>query len=280
MTHDHSGGERTRRSLLSGLAGAAILSGGAGLGTASGVIPDATDATALGTFENGLDEWAASGGETLSRVDRRDWPPAVTLGGLALHVDAAGATRPAVHRPLGGVDLAAAPYVIADATPGAVDDTDAPVAFAVRLRDQVRGEVLAVSDPVTVRQAAPGRIYWDASDVATPGLTAATTMEIAWWPTDAPDQSYRGAVVLDNIRATAEPTALEHVRFRVAIRHLEAEHGSYRRTEVLERDDDRERGAFVFAGGEHVSYHAERTAAGGCAVTLAGETYLFGGQAR
>lgn len=269
----------TRRGILSGLAGATLLSGTAGVGTVGGMATATTDdVIELGTFEDDLDGWAAADGETLSRVGHRDWPPAVTVGEVALHVDAGGAVEPAVRRPLDDIDLADAPLVVADATPGVVEDTDSPVAFAFRLREDVGGDVLAASDPVTVRQAAPGRIYWDARDVTSTVLSAAATMEIAWWPADTPDTAYSGEVVLDNVRATAEPTLLEHVRFRVAIRHLEAEHGSYRRTEVEERDGDSERGAFVFASGERVDYRAERTVDGGCAVTLAGETYRFGGE--
>jgi hypothetical protein len=274
MTHDGDGdGERSRRSLLSGLAGAALLGTG-GLGGAAAV-PDA-DAV-LGTFEDGLDGWTAAAGETLSRVGRRNWPPAVTGRSVALHVDAAGTARPAVRRPLGGVDLAAAPYLLAEATPGVVDGTDAPVAFAFRLRDGVDGTLLAASEPVTVRQAAPGRIFWDASDLPATTFVAATVLEVAWWTEGELDRTYRGEVVVDDIRATADRTALEAVRFRVAVRHLEAEHGSYRRTEVDARDGDRERGRFVFAGGATVPYRARRTTEGGYRVTLGGDTYLFGG---
>lgn len=279
MTHDGDPpGETTRRSLLSGIAGAALLGGGTGVAGAGGAIPDATDATALGTFEDGFDGWSGTGEAVLDRVGRRDWPPAVTLGEVALHVDPGGGSEPAVRRSLDGVDLAATPYLLADATPGAVAGTDAPVAFAFRLRDGLDGDVLAAADPVTVRQAAPGMIYWDASDVPATTLPRATALEIAWWPVDERDVSYRGEVVLDNVRATADRAALEQVRFRVAIRQLEAEHGSYRRTEIRDRDGDRERGRFVFAGGATVPYRAARTADGGCRVTLDGDTFTFGGE--
>jgi hypothetical protein len=264
----------TRRSLLSGLAGAALL----GAGGVGGAVPDTSAATELGTFEDGLDGWRAAGGERLSRVGRRDWPPAVTHGEVALCVDPDGATAPAVRRSLDGVDLESAPFVVADATPGVVDGTDAPVAFAFRVRDGLDAAVLAASGPVTVRQAAPGRIYWDASDVGATMLADAAVLEIAWWSEDAADRPYRGDVVLDNVRATPDRTALEAVRFRVAVRHLEADHGSYRRTAVEERDGDRERGRFVFAGGATVPYRARRTADGGCRITLDGDHYRFGGE--
>lgn len=280
MPRDDDGSTRTsRRSLLSSLAGAAVLSGAGGMGTAAGAVPDADEAVALGTFEDGLDGWTAADGEVLSRVGRRDWPPAVTLGERALHVDADGVPEPAVRRPLDGVSLTAAPYLVADATPGVVEGTDAPIAFEFRLLGGLDGDVIAASEPVTVRQAAPGRIYWDADGVSTSTLSSASSLGIAWQPTDTgvEDRLYRGEVVLDDIRATADATALEQVRFRVAIRHLEAEHGSYRRTAVLERVGDSERGRFVFAGGSTVPYRAERTADDRCRVTLDGETYTFGG---
>ena len=273
MVHDDGGGS-TRRSLLSGLAGAALL----GAGGVGGAVPDTSAATALGTFEDGLDGWRAAGGERLSRVGRRDWPPAVTHGEVALCVDPDGSAAPAVRRPLDGVDLESAPFVVADATPGVVDGTDAPVAFAFRVRDGLDAAILAASEPVTVRQAAPGRIYWDASDVGATTLAGAAVLEIAWWPEAAADRPYRGEVVLDNVRATPDRTALEAVRFRVAVRHLEADHGSYRRTTVEARDGDRERGRYVFAGGATVPYRARRTADGGCRITLDGDHYRFGGE--
>lgn len=235
--------------------------------------------TALGTFEDGLDDWTGAGTEALSRVDRSDWPPAVTLGDRALHVDAADAQTPGVRRPLDGVDLAANPYLLADATPGVVEGTDAPVAFEFRLLGALDGDPIAGSDPVPVRQAAPGRIHWDASGVAARTLARAGAIEIAWRPDDptAADRPFRGEVVLDNVRATADRTAFEQVRFRVAVRQLEAEHGSYRRTEVDSRSHEGEHGRLVFAGGDAVPYRAERTVDGGCVVALDGATYTFGG---
>ena len=137
-----------------GLAGATLL----GAGSVGDAVPDTSAATALGTYEDGLDGWRAAGGERLPRVGCRDWPAAVTHGKVALCVDPDGSAAPAVRRSLDGVDLESAPFLVADATPGVVDGTDAPVAFAFRLRDGLNAAVLAASEPVTVRQAAPGRI--------------------------------------------------------------------------------------------------------------------------
>jgi hypothetical protein len=110
---DNDDGGSTRRSLLSGLAGTALM----GAGGVGGAVPDSSTATALGTFEDGLDGWRAAGGERLSRVGRRDWPPAVTHGEVALCVDPDGSAAPAVRRSLDGVDLDSAPFVVAVAVP-------------------------------------------------------------------------------------------------------------------------------------------------------------------
>ena len=103
----------TRRSLPSGLAGAALL----GAGGVGGAVPDTSAATVLGTFEVGLDGWRAAGGERLSRGGHRDWPPAVTHGKVVPCVDPDGSAAPTVRRSPDGADLESAPFVVAVALP-------------------------------------------------------------------------------------------------------------------------------------------------------------------
>lgn len=242
---------------MSAIAGGAVIPGTA---TIDSVVSDEAGGTALGTFETGMDGWQGSTGVSLSRVGRDEWAPAVTEGEQALHATIEGSPVPSIRRRVDAIDLDVAPYLLADATPGAVEGTRAPVVFQFRLTRGTGGdgvETLGSSDPVLVRQAVPGRIFWDASDVDPNERDAATHLEVRWYPADTASGSgddgtrfaYQGEVVFDDIRATDSVEAIGLARFVSTIRDLEAEHGSYDRTEVDDRGPTVESGRFVFADG-------------------------------
>ncbi|MFC4551655.1 MULTISPECIES: hypothetical protein [Halorussus] len=258
------------------------------------------DVLSLGTFESGLDDWQIDGDLRLSRVGRDDRPVAVTQGERALEAAVEGDAVPAIFRPVGSLDLAARPYFTADVAPGRVEGTDAPVAFRFRLYgppDLLDGsgdlELIAESDPVTVRQATTGRIYWDASDVDVGLLDAVSRLEIAWSPADVgsddagsgdadsggstADFTYRGSVVFDAIRATASADAVGSARIASTLVDLEFEHGPYQRTEVTAESNAVEEGEFVFADGEAEPYRFEILGDDRYLFALAGTDVKLGG---
>lgn len=278
--------------MLSALAGtgvAAALGGIASTPAAADGI-GSIDTLSLGTFESSLDGWRAGGDVELSRVTRRDRPVAVTEGEYALDVVADGDPSPSISRPVTGLGLSARPYFVADAAPGRVDGTDAPVAFRFRLYRTADAldvgsalEPVAESDPVTVRQAAPGRIYWDATDVDTGLLDAASVLELGWYPVDRdPDSSdgsfaYRGGVVFDAVRASASADPVGSARIAATMRNLQFDHGPYVRTEVTEEFDAGEAGEFVFADGATEPYRFEILGTDRFRLTIADDEIELGG---
>ncbi|QLD89900.1 hypothetical protein HWV07_13030 [Natronomonas salina] len=282
MNREEGSTHRSRRELLSALAGLAAAPALAGLGAGT------EDTVGLGGF-NDDDGWLPAEGTELTRVERGPWSTAASAGERALRATADGASVPAITRPADALELLETPYLTADVVPG-VAGFDGPVAFEFRLaRGGAEGrdrEVVARSDPVAVRQAVPGRVYWDASAVDPLAAGRATHLEIAWYPAsrdrgDDPDGEaaaapYRGAVIVDVVRASGTPDAVAAARFVRAIRRLEADHGSHERTEVTERGPTADAGRFVFADGASVPYRFA-AADGGFRLTVAGEAVEFEG---
>ncbi|WP_321111845.1 hypothetical protein [Halorussus salinisoli] len=310
--------QASRRGVLSAFAGTGVVAALASVGsnpataeevTATATTTDAsatgpTDAVSLGTFESGLDDWQADGAIRLSRVARSDRPAAVTEGEYALASSVDGDPAPAISRPVGGIDLATRPHFVADVAPGRVEGTDAPVAFRFRLyrpADLLDGdsdpEPVAASDPVTVRQAAPGRIYWDASDVDSGLLDAVSVLELEWYPADcAPDSdsdcdldfdpdrdssgddfAFHGEVVFDDVRATASRDSVASARLAATFRELQFDHGPYVRTEVTAESETREEGRFVFAGDETEPYRFDILAEDRFSLAIADTEVKLGG---
>ena len=298
----------TRRRVLASVAGVGISSllasvaptavaatdaesdGSASLDSAStDLVADSLDALSLGTFESGLDGWDATGATDLARVGRTDRPVAVTEGEHALEVAANGESSPAISRPVEALGLATHPYFVADVAPGRVEGTDAPVAFRFRLyrpSDLLDGdlELVAESEPVAVRQAAPGRIFWDASDVDASLLDAASVLEVAWSPVESDsadgtteDFAYRGTVVFDAVRATDSVDAVGSARIAATMTELQFDHGPYERTEVTAESDVAEEGAFVFADGGTEPYRFEILAEDRFRLTIAETAVKLGG---
>lgn len=274
---------RSRRELLSALAGLAAAPPLAGLGAGS------EDDVGLVGFGSDDDGWRPVDGTELTRVERGPWSTAASGGERALRATAEGATVPALNRPADGLELLETPYLTADVVPG-VAGFDGPVAFEFRLTRGADGrarEVVARSDAVAVRQAVPGRVYWDASAVDPLAAGRATHLEIAWYPASrdraadpeggAAAAPYRGAVIVDAVRASASPDAVAAARFVRTIRRLEAEHGSHERTEVTERGPTADAGRFVFADGASEPYRFDATDGGGFRLTIAGEAVEFEG---
>lgn len=279
----------SRRGVLSAIAGSAVIPG---TSTVDSVVDDPAGETALGTFETGMDGWRGSTGVSLSRVGRDEWAPAVTEGERALRVAVEGATGPSIRRRVDAIDLDDAPSLLADATPGAVEGTRAPVVFQFRLTRRTSSdldgdgvETLGRSDPVELRQAVPGRIFWDASDIDSNARAAATHLEVHWYPADAASDSgddeprfgYRGEVVLDDIRASESVETVGLARFLSALRNLEAEHGSYERTEVGDRGGTVETGRFVFVDGATEEYRFVVVSDDRYRLSLADTTARLGG---
>ncbi|NUC74200.1 hypothetical protein HTZ84_18140 [Haloterrigena sp. SYSU A558-1] len=192
-----------------------------------------------------------------------------------------------ISRPVTDLDLATHPYFVADVTPGRLVGTDARVAFQCRLyrstdllADGSTGEPVAESDPVTVPQATPGRLYWDASDVDFGLLDAVSRLEIGWYPTDGDPVdgtvAARGDVVVDDVRATASVDAVGSARLAATMRDLQFDRGPYVRTEVTETFDGGEAGAFVFADGETEPYRFETVGADRYLLAVADAEIEFG----
>jgi hypothetical protein len=295
----------SRRTLLSAFAGTGVGAALASLGGDRADRPESTrrdradprvtnstgdllDAVSLGTFESGLDGWQADGEIELSRVTRSDRPVAVTEGRHALDASVGGESVPAIARPVESLTLADRPYFVADVAPGRAEGTDAPVAFQFRLyrpADLLDGdlELVAESDPITVRQAAPGRIFWDASDVDSDLLDVTSRLEIAWWPADSTSgdsddgSAYRGTVVLDAIRATTTVDPVGSARLAATMRDLQFDHGPYERTEVVAASQTDEEGDLIFANGEAEPYRFEVLGDDRFRLTLAGTEVKLGG---
>lgn len=275
---------RSRRELLSALAGLTAAPALADLGVGS------EDFVGLGGFGSEDDGWRPVDGTELTRVERGPWSTSASGGERALRATADGAVEPAIRRPADPLELLETPYLTADVVPG-VAGFDGPVAFEFRLTrggaDGRDREVVARFEPVAIRQAVPGRVYWDASAVGPLAAGGATHLEIAWYPAsrDRADDSdegaaaapYRGAVVVDAVRASATPDAVAAARFVRTIRRLEAEHGSHERTEVTERGATTDAGRFVFADGASVPYRFAAADGGGFRLTVAGEAVEFEG---
>lgn len=283
MNREERRAGRSRRELLSALAGLAAAPALAGLGAGS------EDAVGLGGFGSEDDGWRPVDGTELTRIERGPWSTAASDGERALRATADGATVPAINRPADALELLETPYLTADVVPG-VAGFDGPVAFEFRLArggDARDREVVARSDSVAVRQAVPGRVYWDASAVDPLAAGRATHLEIAWYPAsrdrvDDPDGGaaaapYRGAVIVDAVRASAAPDAVAAARFVRTIRRLEAEHGSHERTEVTERGSTTTAGRFVFADGATEPVRFASADDGGFRLTVADEAVEFEG---
>ncbi|WP_246999667.1 hypothetical protein [Halosolutus gelatinilyticus] len=292
----------SRRDVLSAVAGtgAAAFGAIAPKRATAATASDSIDVRPLGTFESTLDNWRADGDAALSRVARDDRPVAVTEGEYALQVAVDGDPSPTISRPVIDLDLdlSTHPYFVADVVPGPIDGSDAPVAFRFRLHrptdileDWSAQEPIVESDPITVPQATPGRIYWDTSDLETDLLGAVSRLEIGWYPADRdPDAdaggdagssaepfAYRGGVVFDAVRATASIDPVGSARLAATMRDLQFDHGAYVRTEVAEEFDGGEAGAFVFADGATEPYRFETLAADRFLLTVADAEIEFGG---
>ncbi|WP_217471922.1 hypothetical protein [Haloterrigena gelatinilytica] len=290
MSGNESGIRASRRRVLSTVAGTGVAAIGAlasKYGVSDAAALDAIDEISLGTFESSLEEWRPEGDLALSRVGRDERPVAVTEGEYALEAAVDGETEPVISRSVTDLDLATHPYFVADVTPGRLAGTDARVAFQCRLyrstdllADGSTGEPVAESDPVTVPQATPGRLYWDASDVDFGLLDAVSRLEIGWYPTDGDPAdgtvAARGDVVVDDVRATASVDAVGSARLAATMRDLQFDRGPYVRTEVTETFDGGEAGAFVFADGETEPYRFETVGADRYLLAVADAEIEFG----
>lgn len=278
----------SRRGVLSAFAGTGVAVALGGM--ASDPAAATTVTGSLGTFESTLDDWRADGDVDLSRIARHDRPVAVTEGEYALDAVVDGDPAPAISRSVADLSLSGHPYFVADVAPGRVDGTDAPVSFRFRLyrpTDVLDGgtrlESVAESNPVTVPQATPGQIHWDASDVAADLLDAVSRLEIGWSPADRdPDSggrtfAYRGGIVFDAIRATDSVDPVGSARLAATMRGLQFEHGAYVRTEVTDEFDDGEAGTFRFTDGATEPYRFEVLAPDRFRLTVAGTEIELGG---
>lgn len=248
----------SRRQVLSSVVGVAAAPGLASFGGTS-----ATDGTDLLGSDPAHDGWLATGDLEMDTIDYCEWFPTITWDDEGIEVTVSGERGPAIERRLDDVDLVESPYLVADVAPGVVDGFDAPVAFAYSLsRGGPDGErdVVARSDPVSVRQATPGQVYWDASDVPKAERASATHLGLAWTTADTATnpsnatEPYTGELVVGSVRASDRVETVGRARFADALRGLEAKHGSYRRTAVAERDEAGERGRFVFTSGATAQY--------------------------
>ncbi|MBX0298240.1 hypothetical protein [Haloarcula nitratireducens] len=284
----------SRRGVLSSFAGtgvAAIFGGVASDYTATNVAAtNQIDDIVLGSFESTLDKWQSDDEVSLSRVTRHDRPLAVSEGEYALDVTSDSTSTPTISRPITELNLATHPYFVADVVPSQIDGTNAPIDFRFRLyrpKNVLDGwstqELVVESEPVTVPQAVPGRIYWDASDIKPELLEMGSHLEIGWYPTDrdpdSPDGAfeYRGGVVFDAIHATASVDPVGSARLSTMMRDLQFDHGTYVRTEVEDEFDTGETGTFVFDDGTAVPYRFEALAAERFLLTVAETEIKFGG---
>ncbi|AEH39121.1 hypothetical protein [Halopiger xanaduensis] len=194
--------------------------------------------------------------------------------------------RRAISRPLTDLDPSTHPYFVADVTPGRIAGTDSPLEFRFRLvnrlDDWLTTDPIAESDPVSVPQAMPGRVYWDVSDVDAGLLDAMPRLEITWSVADRGSGSSteidtrRGGIVFDAIRATNSVGAVGRARLAATMRDLQFEHGVYVRTTVTAETEAREEGEFVFADGATEPYRFETLDANRHLLTVAGTEIEFG----
>lgn len=283
----------SRRGVLSAFTGtgvAAVLGEIASNPVAATTATDSTDAISLGTFESTLDNWQTNSDIALSRVSRHNRPVCVTEGEYALNATVNGDPAPTISRSVADLNFSRYPYFVADAAPSRIEGTDASISFQFRLYrladildDGSALKLVAESDPVTVPQATPGRLFWDASNVEPDLLDVVARLEIGWYPADRDRDStdgtfaYRGEIVFDSIRATDSVDPVGSARLATTMRELQFDHGAYVRTEVTEEFSAGEVGTFVFADGATEPYRFEILATDQFRLTVAGTEIKLGG---
>lgn len=284
-----------RRRVLAGLAGLGAFAGAptaaAQQGPPGGGAGDSasSDESILGDFEDGLDGWQTTGGNTLDRVSFDEEPAPVTRGSHALEVTADGDPQPAVFTQARGNDslLDDESFLFADVLPGEVADTDSPVTFRFRL--QTRGpEDTVESRPFSVSQRYGAGLAWDLRDIDESTLSAARRLEVAWYvgdepPTNSngrgPGEGYSGTVYLDNVQTGDEPRLFNKRSWTRKRRRLQRENGFRTDVTVDELTDTIQRGQFVYADGTELEYEGRIRDDGNLELTIDNETFVFrGGQ--
>lgn len=268
-----------RRDVLGGLALAGLSSTGLALPASA----NRGETTVLGDFEDGTEGWTTDGGNSLSTVSRSEQRLGVTHGSRALEVHVNGDGFPAIHnrRAIGRADLVEYPYLIADVTPGTDANVDSALSFQFRLHHSHGGDetggngkrgstsnekpaLVEASREVTAGAPFTDSLTWDLTELDEEVRRKAKRLEIRWHPLRYPPEGgargnqrnvdYRGSVYVDWVRLSDNPTDVAARQYHQRWQSLEAEHGRYVDTEIEERTDDGESGAFVFEDGTRVAY--------------------------
>ncbi|EMA23275.1 hypothetical protein C442_05906 [Haloarcula amylolytica JCM 13557] len=242
----------------------------------------------LGDFEDGVDGWKTSGGNTLETVSHSDKPAPVTRGKSALAVTSDGDPQPAVFTKARGRNslLGDGSFLFADVLPGEVAEADSAVTFRFRLHPRGPHDVVE-SRPFSVKQRYGAGLAWDLRDIDEDVRAAARRLEVAWYASDdepptnsngrGPGEGYNGTVYLDNIRTGDDPTTYNRRRWLRNRRRLQRENGFRTDVTVDELTDTIQRGQFVYADGTELDYEGRITDDGGLEVTIDGDTFVFGG---
>lgn len=295
----------TRRNVLSAFAGGGVSAVLASL-SSTPARAAAENSTVLGDFESNLNGWTTNGGNRLSRIHRSERPGVVTQGENALNVSVNGDPFPMIsnRKRVKGADFVQNPYLLADVSPGRIDDTDSSVSFRFRLHHSAgakndRGEggdgnggsqksaLIEESETRTVRQASVSQLYWDMSDVDDRKLDTTKRLDVVWYPTDHEPKggpngrgagfAYHGNVVFDNIRITDTVDDVASAQIASTMEELEFAHGPYVRTEVTSESDTLEEGEFVFSDETTEPYRFEILAEDKFLFTIAGTDVKLGG---
>lgn len=197
------------------------------------------------------------------------------------------------------------PYLLADVTPQMDQSIRSSLTFQFRLRhaygraNKKKGEkkrkggakdgqkALAVESPeITAGAGFTERLTWDLSDVDEAIRRKAKRLQIRWYPTKFPPEGgsrgkqkqadYSGTVHVDGVRVTDSANEVGGVRRQRQWQSLQAEHGPYRDTNILEQTAEIEHGEFVFDDGAAVPYEVVVLGDDKFELTIDSETFEIG----
>ena len=175
-----------------------------------------SEATQLGSFENGLDGWTTTGSNSLSRVDGNQQPAAITEGSYALDATVDSDSEPSIENQqlVQNADFENNPCLLADVLPTSVKNSDSAVTFRFRYHHSDPGGV-EESHEMTVRQQYGCQICWDMSNLSATKLANPDRLEVVWYPEEHPPSSgfdYDGRVIIDNIHLSDNQNDVTNAR--------------------------------------------------------------------
>jgi len=233
----------------------------------------------LGSFEDGLDSWEATGSSSLSQVSQSQNMAPITRGSSALDVSINGDSEPAIENQsrCREVDLGNYSCVLVDVLPANVQNSDSAVTFRFRYHHTDPGGV-DESPEMTVSQTVGGCIAWDMSGLSDTKLASADRLELVWYPEDHPPSSgfdYNGQVYVDNVRVTDDHNEVIHAKCVRKERELVRTHGVKVDETVQSETNTSQERIFEYDDGTQVSHTIEVLGNGNIEEKVDGVTFVW-----